>query len=182
MLAGDIIFAIDDKEVEALSWEDGAVRADVSGLSNGSHVVRVTNADGAVSRAVFSLSSESAQGRGLFERSHALPVHEQAFLENDCDRIYDSIAACGGRIYAFAVSAKYRMPQGLWSYDLKADKWSPCPLPEGMQMMQALAVRDIETRLVIFKGENHELRRGGKPVHRIRRLDEITGWFDKHTK
>ena len=51
-----------------------------------------------------------------------------------------------------------------------------------MQMMQALAVRDIEARLVIFKGENHELSRGGKPVHRIRRLDEITGWFEKHAK
>ena len=65
---------------------------------------------------------------------------------------------------------------------IHSDEDFRCPLPEGMQMMQALAVRDIETRLVIFKGENHELSRGGKPVHRIRRLDEITGWFDKHTK
>ena len=57
-----------------------------------------------------------------------------------------------------------------------------CPLPEGMQMMQALAYRNIETRLVIFKGENHELSRGGKPIHRLRRLNEITNWFIKHTK
>ena len=65
---------------------------------------------------------------------------------------------------------------------IHSDEDFRCPLPEGMQMMQALAVRDIETRLVIFKGENHELSRGGKPVHRIRRLDEITGWFEKHAK
>ena len=26
------------------------------------------------------------------------------------------------------------MPQGLWSYDLQADKWSPCPLPEGLDL------------------------------------------------
>ena len=57
-----------------------------------------------------------------------------------------------------------------------------CPLPEGMQMMQALAVRGVETRMVIFKGENHELSRSGKPKHRVRRLKEITDWFDRHTK
>ena len=57
-----------------------------------------------------------------------------------------------------------------------------CPLPEGMQMMQALAHNGVETRMVIFKGENHELSRSGKPQHRIRRLREITEWFEKHAK
>ncbi len=56
-----------------------------------------------------------------------------------------------------------------------------CPLPEGMQMMQALVQKGVETRMVIFKGENHELSRSGKPKHRIRRLQEITDWFDRHT-
>ena len=49
-------------------------------------------------------------------------------------------------------------------------------------MMQALAVRGVETRLVLFHGENHELSRSGKPLHRIRRLREIAEWFDRHTK
>ena len=57
-----------------------------------------------------------------------------------------------------------------------------CPLPEGMQMMQALAAGGVETRMVIFRGENHELSRSGRPKHRIRRLKEITGWFEVHTK
>lgn len=56
-----------------------------------------------------------------------------------------------------------------------------CPLPEGMQMMQAICSQGVETRMVVFKGENHELSREGKPLHRIRRLNEITGWFDSHT-
>lgn len=56
-----------------------------------------------------------------------------------------------------------------------------CPLPEGMQMMQALADKGVETRMVIFRGENHELSRSGKPKHRIRRLQEITDWFIGHT-
>ena len=65
---------------------------------------------------------------------------------------------------------------------IHSDEDFRCPLAEGMQMMQALAYRNIETRLVVFKGENHELSRGGKPVHRLRRLQEITDWFLKHTK
>ena len=94
-------------------------------------MVRVVNADGAVSRAVFFVSSESAEGRRLFEKTHSLPVHEPAFIENDSDRIYDSIAACGGKIYAFAVAAQNKMLQGLWCYDIAQDKWSLCSLPEG---------------------------------------------------
>ncbi|MBR4462468.1 MAG: S9 family peptidase [Erysipelotrichaceae bacterium] len=65
---------------------------------------------------------------------------------------------------------------------IHSDQDYRCPLPEGMQMMQALAERNIETRLVLFHGENHELSRSGKPSHRIRRLQEITGWFDTHTR
>lgn len=65
---------------------------------------------------------------------------------------------------------------------IHSDEDYRCPLPEGMQMMQALAQRNIETRMVIFHGENHELSRSGKPLHRIKRLEEITGWFEKHTK
>ncbi len=55
-----------------------------------------------------------------------------------------------------------------------------CPLPEAMQLMQAMTVRGVETRLIVFSGENHELSRSGKPKHRIRRLNEITDWFEKH--
>ena len=51
-----------------------------------------------------------------------------------------------------------------------------------MQMMQALAANGVETRMVIFHGENHDLSRGGKPLNRIRRQKEISDWFDAHTK
>lgn len=65
---------------------------------------------------------------------------------------------------------------------LHSDEDYRCPLPEGMQMMQAIAARGVETRMCIFRGENHELSRAGKPKHRMKRLTEITNWFDKHTK
>lgn len=63
---------------------------------------------------------------------------------------------------------------------IHSDQDYRCPVDQGMQMMNALAAQNVETRIVIFHGENHELSRSGKPVHRLRRLNEITDWFLKH--
>ena len=37
-------------------------------------------------------------------------------------------------------------------------------------------------RLCIFHDENHDLSRSGKPKNRIKRLSEITKWFEKYLK
>ena len=55
-----------------------------------------------------------------------------------------------------------------------------CPLQEGLSMFTALVSNGCEARIVVFKGENHELSRSGKPLHRIKRLEEITNWFESH--
>lgn len=57
-----------------------------------------------------------------------------------------------------------------------------CWLAEGIQMFTALKYHGVESRLCMFRGENHELSRSGKPKHRIRRLTEITNWFESHLK
>lgn len=57
-----------------------------------------------------------------------------------------------------------------------------CPLPEGLQMYSALKYNGVPSRIVIFKGENHELSRNGRPLNRIKRLSEITRWFDLYLK
>ena len=57
-----------------------------------------------------------------------------------------------------------------------------CPLPEGMQMYYALKVHGVPARMCIFKGENHELSRSGRPQNRVRRLREITEWMEKYLK
>ena len=56
-----------------------------------------------------------------------------------------------------------------------------CPFPEALQLFSALKWKGVETRICGFKGENHELSRSGKPLHRIRRLEEITDWLISHT-
>ena len=63
---------------------------------------------------------------------------------------------------------------------IHSDEDYRCPLAEGYQVYSALRQRGVESRMVIFHGENHELSRSGKPLHRIRRLREITSWFQKH--
>ena len=57
-----------------------------------------------------------------------------------------------------------------------------CPLSEGIQMFYALRQRGVESRMCIFKGENHELSRSGRPRNRVRRLREITEWMERHLK
>ena len=57
-----------------------------------------------------------------------------------------------------------------------------CPIDQAYQMFSALLAHGVESKIVAFRGENHELSRSGKPQHRIRRLKEITAWFDGHRK
>ena len=55
-----------------------------------------------------------------------------------------------------------------------------CPVSEGISMFQALQYLGVESRLCIFHGESHGLCRSGKPRNRIKRLEEITHWFEKY--
>ncbi|MBT1278584.1 S9 family peptidase [Thermoanaerobacter sp. CM-CNRG TB177] len=65
---------------------------------------------------------------------------------------------------------------------LHSDEDYRCWMAEALQMFSALKYFGVESRLVLFHGENHELSRSGKPKHRIRRLKEITEWFNKYLK
>lgn len=57
-----------------------------------------------------------------------------------------------------------------------------CPLEQGMQVYTALKVQGVDTKMMVFNGETHELSRSGKPKNRIKRLDEIVLWFNKYLK
>lgn len=55
-----------------------------------------------------------------------------------------------------------------------------CIFPEALQYYTAIRCNGVDTKIVGFKGENHELSRSGKPKHRIKRLTEITNWMNKY--
>ena len=90
----------------------------------------------------------------------------------------------------------YESPEKLWARSplayaknvktptlfIHSDEDYRCPLEQGLQMYASLVDRGVEARLCLFHGENHELSRSGKPKHRLRRLKEITDWFEQHTK
>jgi dipeptidyl aminopeptidase/acylaminoacyl peptidase len=65
---------------------------------------------------------------------------------------------------------------------IHSDEDYRCWLPEALQMFTALKYHGVESRLCMFRGENHELSRSGRPKHRQRRLEEITNWFDRFLK
>ena len=122
--------AIDGVETGTQTWQDNVITADIRTLPNGSHVAAVTNADGAVNRVVFSTSSQDAEGRMLFERSHSVPVLYPAFIADQSDRIYGPMAISGGKIYTMTETAKYKIAQAIWCYDIEEDSWDRLPLPE----------------------------------------------------
>ena len=90
----------------------------------------------------------------------------------------------------------YDSPEKLWAHSplkyasqvrtptlfIHSDEDYRCPLEQGIQMYSSLVERGIPARLCLFHGENHELSRSGKPLHRIRRLKEMTDWFETYTR
>ena len=55
-----------------------------------------------------------------------------------------------------------------------------CWLSEALQLFTSLKHNDVDSKLIIFKNENHELTRSGRPDNRIKNLEEITEWFKKY--
>ncbi|MEM1984473.1 MAG: S9 family peptidase, partial [Candidatus Korarchaeum sp.] len=53
---------------------------------------------------------------------------------------------------------------------LHSDEDYRCWLDQALQLFTALKVMGVESELVIFPKENHDLSRSGKPKHRIERL------------
>jgi len=57
-----------------------------------------------------------------------------------------------------------------------------CWLPEALQFFTALKYLGKTVELALFPGENHDLSRGGKPKHRIKRLELIASWMERWLK
>ncbi|MBM7662733.1 dipeptidyl aminopeptidase/acylaminoacyl peptidase [Bacillus mesophilus] len=53
-----------------------------------------------------------------------------------------------------------------------------CPMEQAEQWYIALKRLGVETKLIRFPDENHDLSRSGKPKHRLERLQHLVGWFD----
>lgn len=65
---------------------------------------------------------------------------------------------------------------------IQSDEDYRCWMTDAIQLFEALKLHGVDTRMCLFHKENHELSRSGKPKHRIRRLNEITNWFEKYCR
>lgn len=54
-----------------------------------------------------------------------------------------------------------------------------CPLPQAESYYSSLKRNGVQTELVIFPGENHELSRSGRPRHRRQRFEIILDWWSR---
>nr|WP_255249780.1 S9 family peptidase [Bacillus sp. FJAT-45066] len=57
-----------------------------------------------------------------------------------------------------------------------------CPMEQAEQWYVSLKRLGVETKLVRFPDENHDLSRSGKPKHRLERLEHLIGWFEDRRK
>ena len=55
-----------------------------------------------------------------------------------------------------------------------------CPLEQAQQYYAALQRAGVDTEMLIFPGENHELSRSGQPRHRRQRFEAMLDWWDQH--
>ncbi|WP_072313490.1 S9 family peptidase [Agrococcus sp. Marseille-P2731] len=55
-----------------------------------------------------------------------------------------------------------------------------CPPEQGQRYFAALKRNGVETALLLFPGEDHELTRAGQPRHRLERFEHILAWWAKH--
>ncbi|MBT4424503.1 S9 family peptidase [Candidatus Bathyarchaeota archaeon] len=57
-----------------------------------------------------------------------------------------------------------------------------CPVQQAEEFFVALMELGVDTELVRFPDENHELSRSGKPKHREERFRHIIRWFNRYLK
>ncbi|MCL2595371.1 MAG: S9 family peptidase [Promicromonosporaceae bacterium] len=55
-----------------------------------------------------------------------------------------------------------------------------CPLGQALRYYTELKLAGVETELLVFPGETHELSRSGTPWHRRQRFEAIVDWWRRH--
>jgi dipeptidyl aminopeptidase/acylaminoacyl peptidase len=56
------------------------------------------------------------------------------------------------------------------------------PIEQGEQLFTMLQMQGVESEMLRFSGEGHELSRSGSPRHRLERLEAILDWHDRHLR
>ena len=63
---------------------------------------------------------------------------------------------------------------------IHSEKDYRCPIEQAYQLFSVLKENKVETKMIMFHHENHDLSRSGKPKARQKRLDEMLDWFNQY--
>ena len=55
-----------------------------------------------------------------------------------------------------------------------------CPIEQAQRYYTALKKQGVETEMLVFPGETHELSRSGSPWHRRQRFEHILRWWARY--
>ncbi|GAA4683797.1 S9 family peptidase [Frondihabitans cladoniiphilus] len=55
-----------------------------------------------------------------------------------------------------------------------------CPLSQAQRYHLGLVRAGVDTKMLVFPGENHELSRSGRPRHRVQRFEAILDWWSQY--
>jgi dipeptidyl aminopeptidase/acylaminoacyl peptidase len=55
-----------------------------------------------------------------------------------------------------------------------------CPLEQAQRLFERLLRNGVDTEMLLFPGEGHELSRSGLPSHRVQRFTAILDWWSRH--
>ena len=57
-----------------------------------------------------------------------------------------------------------------------------CPVEQAQRLFERLQRNGVESEMLLFPGEGHELSRSGLPSHRVARFEAILDWWARHLK
>ncbi|EJP23120.1 peptidase, S9A/B/C family, catalytic domain protein [Peptostreptococcaceae bacterium AS15] len=63
---------------------------------------------------------------------------------------------------------------------IHSDEDYRCPLEQALQLFTRLKINKVKSKMLIYKGENHDLSRSGKVQSRVSRLEQILLWLKEN--
>jgi len=60
---------------------------------------------------------------------------------------------------------------------VQSEQDARCPVEQGQRWYVALRLQGVESELLLFPGEGHELSRSGRPRHRRARFEHVLRWW-----
>jgi dipeptidyl aminopeptidase/acylaminoacyl peptidase len=161
---------------DVLDFLDGAVAAD--GRLNGSRVGVLGGSYGGYLTA-WTIANDHRFAGAIVERGFLDP--EGFFGTSDIGSFFglEYVGETPEQVTAQspqAVAAQVRTPTLVMHSELDLR----CPLSQAERYYSTLKRHGVETELVVFPGENHELSRSGRPRHRQQRFDLILDWWKRY--